>query len=244
MAALVRLDVEEKRFGSDAVLGRLSLHLPAGEFIALLGPSGAGKTTLLRMLAGLDEDYRGELVTEDEGAQRPSLGFLFQEARLMPWLTALQNLALVTGDAERAAEALESVGLVEAANRYPHQLSGGMQRRIALARAVVCAPRLLLLDEPFVSLDQPGAAALRGQLLEHWRQSGPTVVLVSHDLDEALELADRIVFLGGRPATVVHEEPVTLARPRNGCRDALAELRRGLLDRHPELLRGQVGEDR
>jgi len=240
----VRLDVEEKRFGSDAVLGRLSLHLPAGEFIALLGPSGAGKTTLLRMLAGLDDDYRGDLVTEGEGTHRPGIGFQFQEARLMPWLTALQNLALVTGDGERAAGALESVGLAEAADRYPHQLSGGMQRRIALARAVVCAPRLLLLDEPFVSLDQPGAAALRGQLLEHWRQFQPTVVLVSHDLDEALELADRIVFLGGRPATVVHEESVALARPRNGRRDALAELRRRLLDRHPGLLRGQVGEDR
>ncbi len=240
----MRLEVEEKRFGSDVVLGRLSLHLPAGEFIALLGPSGAGKTTLLRMLAGLDEDYRGELITDGEGPDRPSLGFLFQEARLMPWLTALQNLVLVTGDEERARQALESVGLTAAADRYPHQLSGGMQRRVALARAVVCTPRLLLLDEPFVSLDQPSAAALRTQLLEHWQQSRPTVVLVSHDLDEALELADRIVFLGGRPATVVHEEPVTLARPRDGRGGTLLELRRRLLDLHPELLRGQVGEDR
>lgn len=240
----MRLDLEEKRFGSDAVLGRLSLRLPAGEFIALLGPSGAGKTTLLRMLAGLDEDYRGKLTMDGEGPDRPTLGFLFQEARLMPWLTALQNLVLVTGDEARAREALESVGLATAAGRYPHQLSGGMQRRVALARAVVCEPRLLLLDEPFVSLDQPSAAALRRQLLEHWRQSRPTVVLVSHDLDEALELADRIVFLGGRPATVVHEEPVRLARPRDGRADTLSELRRGLLDRHPELLRGQVGGHR
>lgn len=244
MAAIVRLEVEEKSFGSDVVLGRLSLHLPAGEFIALLGPSGAGKTTLLRMLAGLDGDYRGELVTDGEGVHRPSIGFLFQEARLMPWLTALQNLVLVTSDEKAAGEALKSVGLAEAADRYPHQLSGGMQRRVALARAVVCAPRLLLLDEPFVSLDQPNAAALRAQLLEHWRQSRPTVVLVSHDLDEALALADRIVFLGGQPATVVHEEPISLARPRDCREGALLALRRRLLDRHPELLRGQVGEDR
>jgi NitT/TauT family transport system ATP-binding protein len=242
VAALIRLEVEEKRFGSDVVLGRLSLHLPDGEFIALLGPSGAGKTTLLRMLAGLDRDFRGELVTDSEAAQGPACGFLFQEARLMPWLTALKNLALVTGDEERARAALASVGLAEAADRYPHQLSGGMQRRVALARAVVCEPRLLLLDEPFVSLDQPNAATLRGQLLEHWRQSRPTVVLVSHDLDEALELADRIVFLGGRPATVVHEEPVTLTRPRDSRDATLSGLRRRLLERHPELLRGQVGD--
>jgi len=241
---MMRLDVEEKRFGSDAVLGRLSLNLPAGEFVALLGPSGAGKTTLLRMLAGLDEDFRGELFTDDDAPDRPACGFLFQEARLMPWLTALQNLVLVTGDKRQARDALESVGLVAAADRFPHQLSGGMQRRVALARAVVCEPRLLLLDEPFVSLDQPSAAALRTQLLEHWRRSRPTVVLVSHDLDEALELADRIVFLGGHPATVVHEEPVALTRPRDSRGTTLSEMRRRLLDRHPELLRGEVGDER
>lgn len=242
---MIRLDVEEKRFGGgDPVLGSLSLALPDGEFIALLGPSGAGKTTLLRMLAGLDEDYRGSLVADGPDPGRTRLGYLFQEARLMPWLTALQNLVLVTGDEVRARAALASVGLGAVADRYPHQLSGGMQRRVALARAVVCEPRLLLLDEPFVSLDQPNAAALRGQLLEHWRQSRPTVVLVSHDLDEALELADRVVFLGGHPATVVHEEPVTLKRPREARGDALSALRGRLLERHPELLRGQVGDDR
>lgn len=240
---MIRLDLEEKRFGSgaEAVLGAMALHCEEGEFIALLGPSGAGKTTILRMLAGLDEDYRGRLTTDDEAGDRPRLGYLFQEARLMPWLTALQNVVLVTGDEARASAALDSVGLASAAGRYPHQLSGGMQRRVALARAVVCEPRLLLLDEPFVSLDQPNAEALRAQLLAYWKRSRPTVVLVSHDLDEALELADRIVFLGDRPARVVHEERITLARPRDTRDLSLTELRRRLLERHPELLRGQVG---
>ncbi|MEO1081280.1 MAG: ABC transporter ATP-binding protein [Pseudomonadota bacterium] len=235
------LKLEEKRFaGGGAVLGNLQLELGEGEFLALLGPSGAGKTTLLRILAGLDTKFSGAL--EHHGTS-PRLGYLFQEARLMPWLTARQNVSLVVdGDTDRASAALESVGLAEAAQRYPHQLSGGMQRRVALARALVGEPQLLLLDEPFVSLDQPNAAELRSQLLAYWQRARPTIVLVSHDLREALTLADRVCFLGGSPAGLVHEVRPSMEHPRDPDGMALRELFERLLVEHPRLLSGELGE--
>ena len=160
----------------------------------------------------------------------------------MPWMTALQNVALVVdGDRKRAVEALEAVALGEAVDRYPHQLSGGMQRRVALARAIVHRPQVMLLDEPFVSLDRPNAEQLQELLLAYWAEEAPTVVLVSHDLDEALVLADRLVFLGGNPATPVLDEPVGLERPRAPGSTALIARREALLAANPALLSGTLG---
>jgi len=238
---VTRLRVAAKGFGRPRVpiLQDLDLRLEPGEFAALLGPSGAGKTTILRMLAGLDTDFEGERVL-DTG--EPAIGYLFQEARLMPWLTALQNVALVVdGDRAAAREALAAVGLDDALERYPHQLSGGMQRRVALARAIVHRPRLMLLDEPFVSLDRPNAELLHELLLAYWAEVRPTVVLVSHDLDEALVLADRLLFLGGSPATIVLDEAGDLERPRVGGGSVVAARRQALLEAHPSLLSGAIG---
>ncbi len=163
----------------------------------------------------------------------------------MPWLTARQNVSLVVdGDAERAMAALERVGLADAAGRYPHQLSGGMQRRVALARALVGEPELLLLDEPFVSLDKPNADELRSQLLAYWQSARPSIVLVSHDLREALTLADRVCFLGGSPAGLVHELRPSLAHPRDPDGDGLRGLLEALLAEHPRLLSGELGPGR
>lgn len=240
MAGLMLLKLDEKRFADGAaVLGSLRLELSEGEFLALLGPSGAGKTTLLRILAGLDTRFSGRL---EHAGDLPRLGYLFQEARLMPWLTARQNVSLVVDeDADRAMAALESVGLAEAAQRYPHQLSGGMQRRVALARALVGEPQLLLLDEPFVSLDRPNAEELRSQLLAYWQRARPTIVLVSHDLREALTLADRLCFLGDSPAGLVHELIPSLEHPRDPDGLALRGILEKLLREHPRLLSGELG---
>lgn len=237
---MIDLRVEKKSFGETAkpVLSDLAFALEAGEFAALLGPSGSGKTTILRLLAGLDRDFEGGRTT-DAGLR---LGYLFQEARLMPWLTALENVALVTdGDREAAADALSDVALDEAIHQYPHQLSGGMQRRVALARAIAHGPQLLLLDEPFVSLDRPNALQLQAMLLDYWRRERPTIVLVSHDLDEALALADRVLFLGGDPSRIVLDERVGLERPRDRASEQLAQRRRELLEAHPHLLSGNIG---
>jgi NitT/TauT family transport system ATP-binding protein len=241
VAAVIELRLRDKRFApvGEPVLTDLELTLGAGEFVALLGPSGSGKTTILRLLAGLDQAFDGERVT---GTAAPRLGYLFQEARLMPWLTALENVAIVVGgDRNAAAEALTAVALEEALDQYPHQLSGGMQRRVALARAIAYRPELLLLDEPFVSLDRPNALQLQSLLLDYWQRERPTVVLVSHDLDEALVLADRMLFLGGRPASVVLDEAVGLERPREPSSMSFSTRRRQLLEAHPRLLSGAIG---
>jgi NitT/TauT family transport system ATP-binding protein len=237
VAAVIRLRLRAKAFDAVPVLGAIDITLARGEVLALLGPSGAGKTTLLRILAGLEEDFDGEVLRGDSTIR---MGYLFQEARLMPWLTAEQNVALVVGgDRRRACDALEAVGLGDTVGRFPHQLSGGMQRRVALARALVVEPDLLLLDEAFVSLDEPTALELKRRLLVYCERAAPALVLVSHDLGEALALADRICFLGGSPARIVHSLDVSLAHPRPD--GALRELRKGLFEDYPQILSGLLG---
>ena len=226
--------------GSDVpVLAGLRLDVAAGEFLCLVGPSGCGKSTLLAAISGLDADFLGRIDAP------PERGMLFQTPRLMPWLTVRDNLALVLADGRcsPAAEALLDAMEIPPAllDRYPGQLSGGQQRRVALARAFAVRPRLLLLDEPFVSLDAPVAQRLRELLLEHWMRERPTVLFVTHDLDEALALGDRIVFLGGRPAGIVLE--LVLPEPRPRAPEAVWRLRRQLLSTHPELLSGRVIPD-
>lgn len=164
----------------------------------------------------------------------------------MPWLTVLDNVLLVTdgsGAAQRRArELLVAMGLADVLDAYPGRLSGGMQRRVALARAFVIEPKLLLMDEPFVSLDVPTANRLRAMLVEQWQRSGATVLFVTHDLREALALADRICFLSAAPGRVVLELPLALARPRAPDDAAVQALHAELLARHPELLAGLTSD--
>jgi ABC-type nitrate/sulfonate/bicarbonate transport system ATPase subunit len=241
-----RLRLVRKAFGGRTVLADLELDLPAGSFTAIVGPSGAGKSTLLNLLGGLDADFDGRL-TWGDGARATlgaagRIGYCFQDPRLMPWMTLQRNLELVlssgSGARERVRELLRRVGLAGREADFPGALSGGMQRRAALARAMVVQPSLLLLDEPFASLDAPTAADLRHLLLELWRSERPAVVLVTHDLSEALQLADEVLFLSSDPGRIVHRESLSPSRldPRV-ARDA-QHLAVDLLQRHPELLSG------
>lgn len=222
------------RLGRNEVLRRLSLGATHGEFVAVVGPSGAGKSTLLRALAGLVAPAAGEVQVEaDDGSARVAV--VFQEPRLLPWLRVVDNVAFVLRGPRRerrrqALAALAAVNLLEAADVWPRQLSGGMAQRAALARALARAPHLLLLDEPFSAVDALTRLQLQDHLVALWDRHRFTVVLVTHDVDEAAYLADRVVVLGGRPARALAVVEVPAPRPRRRGDPRLAALREPLLD--------------
>jgi ABC-type nitrate/sulfonate/bicarbonate transport system ATPase subunit len=235
------------------VLAGLAFDAGAGEFIALVGPSGAGKTTILNLVGGLDRDMEGEILINgqpltDRQTHPVRYGYMFQEPRLMPWLTVEDNVRLVLDgmddSTERARQLLREVELEGNERSFPRQLSGGMQRRVALARAFAVRPMLLLMDEPFISLDAPTAARLREQLLILWEELRPTVLFVTHDLREALSLADRVIFLSGSPARVVKELRIDVPRPRDPYGKAVTDIHTGLLQAHPDLLSGLANGSR
>jgi sulfonate transport system ATP-binding protein len=207
-----------KSFGHRQVLNGIDLQIRPGEFVAIVGRSGCGKSTLLRMLAGLDATTRGEiqLAGQSLASQQEHTRIMFQEARLLPWRTVLQNVALgLTGaDAHaRAQHALRQVGLADRAYDWPSVLSGGQRQRVALARALVHRPRLLLLDEPLGALDALTRIEMHGLIESLWRQHGFTAVLVTHDVTEAVALADRVLLI--EQGRVAFDETVLLARPRS-----------------------------
>jgi NitT/TauT family transport system ATP-binding protein len=205
-ACSVELTAVSRDFGAVAALSPMTASLPAGSFTALVGPSGCGKTTLLRLIGGLDQPTAGRVARGSE-----SVGFCFQEPRLLPWRSVIENVALpleLAGVARgerlaRAREALGLVQLVEAAQRFPSQLSGGMKMRASLARALVSRPALLLLDEPFGALDEVTRHELDAELRVLWERERFTAVVVTHSMPEAAYLAERVLVFSPRPARVV-----------------------------------------
>lgn len=228
LSPVVQVRAVSKKYALDGrdlpVLANINLAIEQGEFVAIVGASGCGKSTLLRLLAGLDADYEGDIVWQGRRVQAPGLdrGIVFQEHRLFPWMTVEQNIALAfeaTGLStrerrERVAAQIATVGLTGFEQAYPHQISGGMSQRVAIARALVLRPRLLLLDEPFGALDALTRLRLQQELQRLWEREGLTTVLVTHDVEEAVFLADRIVVMNARPGTVRRVVPVPLERPR------------------------------
>jgi ABC-type nitrate/sulfonate/bicarbonate transport system ATPase subunit len=197
-----------------AVLRGIDLAIAQGEFVSLVGPSGAGKTTLLRILAGLDAGYTGSIAWRN--GQHPRLGIVFQEPRLVPWLSILDNLVLVTGpdEIERARALLADVELEGTAAALPGQLSGGMQRRAALARALLVRSDFLMLDEPLISLDAALAERMRRLLNTHWREYRTTTLLVTHNIAEAAELSTRILILSPSEGRLVADCALPPPDPR------------------------------
>jgi NitT/TauT family transport system ATP-binding protein len=202
----------------------VSFEVATGEFLCIVGPSGCGKTTLLRLLSGLLLPDRGQVCLHGQLVRGPcqEIGFVFQKANLMPWRTVFDNVLLPLqiqhmppAEAEqRAVQALELVALTEFARNYPRELSGGMEQRVAIARALVHEPEILLLDEPFGALDALTRERLNQELLRVWQISRRTVVTVTHDVREAVFLADRVLVLSQRPGQVAAVVPITLPRPR------------------------------
>lgn len=246
---MLNINIERKQFPSRTpgdrhlALEEFQLALAEGEFACLVGPSGAGKSTLLNIINGLDHEVEGQ-VTLDEVIPTDGISTVFQNPRLMPWLTVLDNVRLVLDNSpeahERARNLLTAMELGDVLQAFPNRLSGGMQRRVALARAFATKPRVLLLDEPFVSLDLPVANRLRSMLTELWQNQRTTVLFVTHDLREALALADRVFFMSGSPGRVVLEQSVTLPRPRALDDPDVTALQMQLLTEHPDLLAGLV----
>jgi sulfonate transport system ATP-binding protein len=222
---VVRLRGLRRGFGEVTVLDGIDLDVGAGEFVALLGRSGSGKTTLLRALAGLDPEVGGDLRTGGTPA------VVFQEPRLLPWRNVVDNVAVgLRGDhpRERARRALAEVGLEGREDAWPRQLSGGQRQRVSLARALVREPDILLLDEPFSALDALTRASAQTLVNEIWQRHRPAVLLVTHDVEEALVLADRVLLI--EDGRLAHDEPFDLPRPRRRDDPELVARRRELLE--------------
>jgi len=236
----ITLDIRHKHYrrgnkSSPAIIRDLHLRLHEHEFVCLVGPSGCGKTTLLNLIAGLDADFDGHI---DCGCPLPRMGYVFQNPRLLPWRTVRQNLQLVLphGADPAILDALLAItDLTAYQHAYPEHLSLGMCRRVAIARAFAIDPDLLLMDEPFVSLDAPSARQIRQWLLDVWQRRPHTVLFVTHDLREALSLADRLIFLSRAPMAAVHDIPLSLPRAARQDDTTLETMRQSLLVDYPEL---------
>jgi sulfonate transport system ATP-binding protein len=232
-----------KRYGvggqSLAVLEDIDLSVRGGEFLSIVGASGCGKSTLLRLIVGLEADYDGSIRLDGALVAGTSLdrGIVFQEHRLLPWLTVEQNIAtgLLNAPGTRGekrdavARHIELVRLQGFAGAYPHQLSGGMAQRVAIARALINRPRVLLLDEPFGALDALTRAHMQQELQRIWSEEGTTMVLVTHDTDEAVFLGDRVVVMQATPGRIDRIVDVPLPRPRDRTTDAFVAVRRDVL---------------
>jgi sulfonate transport system ATP-binding protein len=219
-------------------LERIELDVNAGEIVALVGGSGCGKTTLLRMISGLESPTRGAVSLDGDviAAPHPAVGIVFQEARLLPWLTVSENIAFgldhlpkIDRD-KRVDEALLRVGLSGYGERWPRELSGGQAQRVSIVRALVAQPKALLLDEPFSALDALTRASLQDHLLGLWDAHRPTMVLVTHDVEEAVLLADRAIVLQPRPGRIFADIPIELPRPRDRLSPEFAEAKRVVMN--------------
>lgn len=227
--ALLSLSVQRKSFGNTVVLEDTDLALHARQTVALLGPSGCGKSTFLRIAAGLDTQFSGQLQHADGlGKSDGGVSIVFQEPRLMPWLTVAQNVGFRDArhaDQTRVRDLLVEVGLSGQDQALPKQLSGGMAQRVAIARALYSEPRVLLLDEPFSAVDAFTRMHLQDLVLDIAARHGVAVLVVTHDVDEALYLSDRVLVMGARPGRVRHVLEVDLPRPRDRLDARLAALR-------------------
>lgn len=228
MSRKVKIDIQNltkvfyKKQGSVTALDDITLTIGDGEFVCLVGPSGCGKTTLLRILADLETPSIGKFTIATEGEERPLQSMVFQERGIIPWLTVEENVAFglkmrhTSKDIvkERTAYYLKKTGLDKYAALYPKELSGGMKQRVSIARAFANDPEILLMDEPFASLDEQNKFILQEELLSIWAETGKTVLFITHSIDEALLLSDRILLMSSQPGKIIEEIDVSMPRPR------------------------------
>lgn len=240
MNAILQIDHLNKTFdtpqGAVQALRSIKLNVRRGEFVTIIGPSGCGKSTLLKIIAGLDTDHDGQVLLDNEQVTKPSIdkGFVFQEHRLFPWLTVERNIAvdwpLRDPEIRRKVDEMISIVRLQGFEKaYPRELSGGMSQRVAIARALLRKPKVMLLDEPFGALDAFTRSHMQEVLLDIWQQNQTTMILVTHDIDEAVFLANRVVIMDARPGTIRNIVPVDLPYPRKKSSSSFQELRRLVL---------------
>ncbi len=239
---------EQETDRSVRVLEKIHCRVKKGEFVSIIGPSGCGKTTLLRVIAGLEKASEGKVLLDGKEITygKDRIGLVFQEYALFPWRTTIQNIRMgleiiKVPKGEMLSSAMEYIntfGLNGFENRYPRELSGGMQQRVAIARTLITKPRIVLMDEPFGSLDSQTRNDLQEFLLQLWQRREDTILFVTHNVDEAIFLSDRIFILSNRPARIVREVQVDFPRPRDRTSQECNEIRRSVLETLRELRMG------
>ncbi|MHC1624762.1 MAG: ABC transporter ATP-binding protein [Methermicoccaceae archaeon] len=237
-----------KQYNSFVAIEDISFSVAGGEFVCIIGPSGCGKTTLLRMIAGLDHPTKGEILVDGKTISYPEgdVGFVFQEYGLFPWRNVLKNVEFgleimgVKAEERRAVarKYLKMMGLSKFEKNYPHELSGGMKQRVGIARALAVNPKLLLMDEPFGALDAQTRNLLQEEITDIWLKEKKTVLYVTHSVDEAVFLGDRILVLTSSPSRLKKDVEVTLPRPRDRANTEASALRKYLLS----LLKEEIGK--
>lgn len=230
---MIKINIKEKNFNEIKILENINITLEEAEFLSIIGPSGCGKTTLLNIVSSLDKNFKGEV-----NINSSNIGFVFQDHRLIPWLTIKENLLIISKNKklDEIVELLKLVSLEDVLDLYPKDLSGGMARRISFVRAFINKPKVIFLDEPFISLDYPTATSLKKDFLELCKRFNTTVILVTHDLSEAIYLSHRIIFFSKNPATQILEYKNSNNQQFNLKK--IDELKNEILETYPHILEG------
>lgn len=230
---MINIKIDEKKFNGNIIIKNLNINVNKAEFLSIIGPSGCGKTTLLNIVASLDKDFIGSI-----NGDLSNISFMFQDHRLLPWLSVKENLLLISKDKnlDEIKRLLKLVGLEECLDVYPNKLSGGMARRVAIVRTFLNKPKLILLDEPFTSLDYPTAMELKKEFIKFCSEYKPTVILVTHDISEAILLSNRILFLGKNPTKEIFQYQNKNNQEFN--QKQIDEIKNEILEHYPKILEG------
>jgi ABC-type nitrate/sulfonate/bicarbonate transport system ATPase subunit len=241
---MLDINISSKKYQDINIIEKLKLEVKDNEFISIIGPSGCGKTTLLNIISNTDSDYLGSISFDNKDIINSNIGVMFQDSRLIPWLSIFENIMLISinKDEELIIQSLIEVGLEEHINSYPKELSGGMQRRAALVRAFINKPDILLLDEPFISLDYPTAQSLRSDFMKFYKRNKPTVVFITHDLKEAVSLSQRIIFLDSKPMKIVLDYENKNDFSSNLESLEIEKIKEEILLNYPKILSGNISK--
>ena len=239
---MLNINITSKKYQNNKIIDSFKLEINNSDFISIIGPSGCGKTSLLNMISNIDDDYLGLILFNKKNISNSNIGVMFQDSRLIPWLNVLENILLVSKskNEEEIINALRQIGLGEYIHSYVKELSGGMQRRVALVRAFINKPDVLLLDEPFISLEYPTAQSLRSDFMKFYNKYKPTVILVTHDLKEAISLSKRIVFLDSKPMKIVLDFENKNDFSSNLEDVEIEKIKESILKNYPKILSGNI----